>query len=399
MYSCGVESAAAPPSRVIFIRFVTESLTRGGMETLLVNMANALTKRGFQITILCYDSRDDLKADLDKSIRYIYRPRREFEFMNRIPHVRRYYNYRKAAWEHRVSARALYKYYVGKENYDIEIGFYRGPSIKIISGSTNKNSKKFAWVHTDLRLCNPKGLMGWFNNQDEIKTAYESMDCVVCVSDKARESLHEVIGCKDKSRTIYNMIPSDKIIKKSYEQCPLKKDKFTFITVGRFVPDKCQDRVLTAAKRLNDKGYDFDIWIVGGGTFKDYEKQMKEYCKDNKIHNVVFVGPQVNPYTYMRKADLFVLPSKREGFAIVIPEAMACGLPVLSTKCTGPTEILNDGEYGILVSNDEEGIYQGMKSVLDSKDCIDYYRQQSLKRYHRFDENVIIEEIIKLFEQ
>lgn len=77
---------------------------------------------------------------------------------------------------------------------------------------------------------------------------------------------------------------------------------------------------------------------------------------------------------------------------------MACGLSVLDTSCTGPTEILNDGEYGILVSNDEDGIYQGMKSVLDNKDCLDYYRQQSLKRYHQFDENVIIEEIIDLFE-
>ena len=380
------------------VLFVTESLTRGGMETLLVNMANALTKRGFQITILCYDPRDDLKKDLDKSVRYMYRPRREFKYMNKIPHVRRYYNYRKAAWEHRISATSLYKYYVGKEKYDIEIGFYRGPSIKIISGSTNKNSKKFAWVHTDLRLCNPKGLMGWFNNQDEIKEAYENMDCVVCVSDKARESLHEVIGCQDKSRTIYNMIPSDKIIKKSYEECPLIKKKFTFITVGRFVPDKCQDRVLTATKRLNEEGYDFDVWIVGGGTFKDYEKQMKKYCQDHCLYNVVFTGAQENPYTYMRNADLFVLPSKREGFALVIPEAMACGLPVLSTKCTGPTEILNDGEYGIVVSNDVDGIYQGMKSVLDNKECLDYYRQQSFKRYHRFDENVIINDIIELFD-
>ena len=376
------------------VLFVTESLARGGMETVLVTISNALVKRGYDVTIICYNPLDELRKDLNPAVRYIYKPRREFKVMNRIPHIRRYYNYRKAAWEHRASPSTLYKYYVGNEKFDVEIGFYRGPSIKIISGSTNKESIKIAWVHTDFKLCDMRTVIGWFNNLDEAKKAYGKMDRIACVSDQAKNSFADVIGHQDKTVTVYNMISTTEIEKSKAEPCPIKKRRFTFVTVGRLIPDKRQDRILTAAKRLRDEGYQFDVWIVGGGRSED---ELKKYCLSEHLDNVFFLGMQKNPYKYLKEADMFVLSSNREGFAIVIPEAMVCGLPVLSTKCTGPTEILKDGKYGLLVENDDDGIYLGLKSVLDSTDCLDYYIQQSLKRYQRFDENEIINEIIELF--
>ena len=376
------------------VLFVTESLARGGMETVLVTISNALVKRGYDVTILCYNPLDELRKDLNPAVRYIYKPRREFKVMNRIPHIRRYYNYRKAAWEHRVSPSTLYKYYVGNEKYDVEIGFYRGPSIKIISGSTNKESIKIAWVHTDFKLCDIRTVVGWFNNLDEAKKAYGKMDKIVCVSDQAKNSFSDVIGHKDKTTTVYNMISTSKIEKLKAEPCPLKKRRFTFVTVGRLIPDKRQDRILTATKKLRDEGYKFDVWIVGGGRAED---ELKGYCTANHLDNVVFTGMQDNPYKYLSQADVFVLSSYREGFAIVIPEAMACGLPVISTKCTGPTEILKDGEYGMLVSNDEEGIYSGMKLALNNPMKIQYLKKQSKNRYNHFDEESIKNEIIDIF--
>lgn len=376
------------------VLFVTESLARGGMETVLVTIANALVKRGYDVTILCYNPLDELRRDLNPSVRYIYKPRREFKVMNRIPHIRRYYNYRKAAWEHRVSPSTLYKYYVGNEKYDVEIGFYRGPSIKIISGSTNKKSIKIAWVHTDFKLCDMRTVVGWFNHLDEAKKAYGKMDRIVCVSDQAKNSFSDVIGHKDKTATVYNMISTSKIEKLKAEPCPIKKKRFTFVTVGRLIPDKRQDRILTATKKLCDEGYRFDVWIVGGGRSED---ALKNYCIANHLDNVVFTGMQDNPYKFLSQADVFVLSSYREGFAIVIPEAMACGLPVLSTKCTGPTEILKDGEYGLLVDNSDDGIYNGLKSVLDNPSVKDTYKMKSEQRYLEFDEYIIMPKIIDLF--
>lgn len=378
------------------ILFVTDSLACGGMETVLVTISNILSDKDYDVTIVCCNPRNELLSKLNKKIHYIYKPQREFPIMQKIPHIRRYFNYRKAAWEHRASAQKLYKYYIGKEKYDVEIGFFRGPFIKIVSGSTNKKSKKLAWVHTDFKLCNPKSITNWFNNMNEVKSAYDKMDNIVCVSDKARESFNEVIGLKEKSTTVYNLIPSNKIIEKSFEEIPLKKNKFTLITVGRLIPDKRHDRLLSAIKKLNEEGYDFDVWIVGYGPC---ENELKKYCEDNKMENVLFTGIQSNPYSYMRNADLFILTSYREGFPLVIPEAMACGLPVLSTACTGSTEALKNGNFGILVDNSSECVYNGIKYILDNKEILRDYRKKSQERYMDFDEETIIKEIIDLFDE
>lgn len=378
------------------ILFVNGSLARGGSETVLVNISNALVKRGYHVTILCYSSnRIDLLENLDKRVRYIFKKQREFNIRSRIPYIKRFYNTRKSSWERRVSASRLYQYYVGKEKYDVEVGFYRGPAIKIVSGSSNKNSIKCAWVHTDFKLCDKRSILEWFSNMDEVKSAYQKMDKVVCVSKQAKENFIDVIGLDRNVTAIYNMIPVKQIISKSYEICPQKKRKFTLISVGRLIQDKRQDRLLIATKMLLTEGFDFDVWIVGSGR---EEERLKHFCVENKLDNVFFLGMQNNPYKYMRQADLFVLSSQREGFAIAIPEAMACGLPVLSAKCTGPTEILNNGEYGILAENSTKGIYESLKKVLINPIVLEYFKEQSRKRYIAFDEDVIINDIIKLFD-
>ena len=375
------------------ILFVTQSLGRGGMERVLVSIANALVKAGLDVTILCYDPNDALRCELDERVKYIYKPRKEFRVMPHIPHIRRYYDVRKWKWEHRSSAKKLYKYYVGKEKYDVEIGFWRGPSIKIVSGSTNKSSKKLAWVHTDLRLCNPQSLLMWFNSLEECREAYSKMDNVVCVSAEAAEGFKEKIGLSENVTYIYNMIPADEVIERSAEPCELEKRKFTIVTVGRLIPDKCQDRIIKAAKKLTDEGFDFDVWIVGGGGIED---ELKTLTESLGMTNIFLTGSQANPYSFMKNADLFVLSSRREGFAIVIPEAMACGLPVVSTACTGPVEILEDGKYGLIVENSDDGVYNGMKTMLTDEKTREHYREMSAKRYMRFDESGILEDILKL---
>lgn len=375
------------------ILFVTESLACGGMERVLVTIANALDNNGFDVTIICYNSRDDLLQELNSSIHYVYIQRKKFRVLKKFPPLRDYYSYYKASWEHRVSATTLYRYYVGKEKYDVEIGFYRGPAIKIISGSTNHNSKKIAWVHTDFHLCDPQSIICWFNNINEVKAAYGKMDRIVCVSEKVKQSFIETIGYPDKTCSIYNMISAKRIIELSKEKCPILKKKFTIVTVGRLIPDKCHMKLLSATKKLINEGYNFDVWIIGSGRCED---DLINYCVQNELRNVTFTGMQDNPYKYIKEADVFALTSRREGFAIVIPEAMACGLPVLSTECTGPTEVLGGGEYGLLVENSYDGVYNGMKLLLDDSNILKHYRKKSKDRFMDFDVSVVIPKIIDL---
>lgn len=377
------------------ILFVTESLNVGGMEKEQVILANTLAERGYDVSIILYtkSNTDNLEKQLDSKIHLLYKERKPLKIRRKLPYFHRFY--RKDKWEKRASARTLYKYYVGSKKYDVEIAFYRGPSIKIVSGSTNRKSKKIAWVHTDFKLCDPKSIIKFFNNIEEVKAAYKKFDTIACVSNMAAESFKDVIGCEDKVQTIYNMISINDVKRKSKEDCSIEKEKLTFVTTGRFVEAKGYERLLKVVNRLRDEGFDFDIWFVGDG--RDEEK-LKKYVEEKKLVNVKFLGYQENPYAYMAKADVFVCSSIREGFSLVVVEAMACGLPIISTKCTGPTEILDNGKYGVLVDNSEDALYIGLKNAILFPSSFRDFKEKSINRCDYFDKNKIINQIVEIIE-
>ena len=381
------------------ILFVAATLGIGGMERVLVDISNELVERGYDVTILTYFENEgpSWSIDLDKRVHLIYREPKDVSFMKKIPYVHRYY--KKEMWEHRASPKTLYKYYVGtKEKYDVEIAFCRGPAVKIISGSTNKDAIKLTWVHNDYKLVDPSTITKFFNSMDEARNAYKFFDKIVAVSEEARKKFVEVIGYEEKTITIYNMLPIERINRKKNEKCPVNKKRFTAISVARLIPAKGYDTLLKAVKRLNDEGLQFDLWLIGSGGMNTHEVEIRNFVKENKMDNVSFMGRQMNPYCYMDQADVYICSSWREGFSISVAEAMACGLPVISTNCTGPTEILDNGKFGILIEYSEEAMYAALKNVILHPEVLEPYKAKSLERSKRFSSEVIIEEIMELFE-
>lgn len=371
------------------------------MERVLVDISNALVKRGFDVTIITYEEviGDSWIDDLDKRVHFKYKSHRQFPILSKIPYIHRFYSVKKKNWETRASAKSLYRYYVGtKEKYDVEIAFCRGPAVKIISGSTNKRSKKLTWVHNDYKLINPKTITKFFDSMESTIKAYENFEKIVAVSDQAKKIFIEVIGYPEKTLTIYNMLDIESINKKSLLPCPAVKKRFTIISVARLIPAKGHDVLLRAVKRLNEDGLEFDLWILGTGYISAYEKSLREYAEKNNLTNVTFFGRQLNPYCYMSQADVYICSSSIEGFSISVAEAMACGLPVIATKCTGPTEILDDGKYGIMINYDEDEMYQALKCAIQNPDALIPYKEKSLRRSKYFSEENIINQIIPLFD-
>lgn len=380
------------------ILFVAASLRIGGMERVLVDISNELVKRNYDVTILTYEDEKGptWKCDLDERVHFIYKAPKPFKIMRSLPYFHRYYKGIK--WETRTSARNLYRYYVGsKVKYDVEVAFCRGPAVKIISGSTNRKSVKLNWVHNDYKIINPKTITRFFRNMDEAKQAYKAFDRIAGVSKQATQNFIETIGYPEKTTTIYNMLDIDMINRKKAEPCPREKKTFTMISVARLIASKGYDTLLKAVKKLNDDGLDFELWLVGTDNMSEHEKMLRNYADDNQLDNVIFMGRQMNPYCYMAQADVYVCSSWREGFSISVAEATACGLPVISTRCTGPCEILNDGEYGVLVDYDVDALYEALKAAILNPDSLNEYREKSVKRSRDFSGEVIIEQIIELF--
>ncbi|MFW9821457.1 MAG: glycosyltransferase, partial [Candidatus Thorarchaeota archaeon] len=102
----------------------------------------------------------------------------------------------------------------------------------------------------------------------------------------------------------------------------------------------------------------------------------KTHQLEKKIY---LLGSIKNPYKYISKADIFVLSSLHEGLPTVLIEALACGLPIISTNCeTGPKEILGNGRYGILtkVANSSD-LAEKMKYLANNEELREKYSNNS----------------------
>ena len=357
-----------------------------------VTLANALNRKGYAVTVMTLNPEDSLRCDLDDEVEYIYKPSKQ-HIGNKIPYIRHKF-YDDGMWETRATPEQLYRYYIGDRKYDIEIGFFRGLSIKIISGSTNPKSVKLAWVHSDFKKC--AGITNNFKSFEKAKQAYSMFDKIVCVSKQAKTGFDEVIGLSDKSTTVYNLLPINEILSQANAVCPGNRKGLTILSVGHLVDIKGYDRLLAVTNTFTKNGYDFDLWIVGEGAERE---KLQKYIDDNRIDNVTLFGQQSNPYSFMKHADLYVCSSRYEGYNLTVAEALICGCPVLSTECTGPTEILDNGKFGMIVENSEEGLYNGMKAFFDNPSLLDEYRQKARERIDFFNEERILNQIESLFEK
>lgn len=374
------------------ILFILPSLRTGGLERVQITIANALAQRGHDVTVMIFNPDFSLQNELNDKVHFIYKPPKK-HIGQKIPYIR-HVKYDAGLWETRASAKALYDYYVGKEHYDAEVAFFRGRSVKIVSGSGNKNAKKVAWVHADFSSC--KGITANFNDLDEVKQAYAAFDKIVCVSRKAEQEFQKKIGITDTTVTIHNPLPVEEIRKKADLPCSFTKERFTLVSVGRMETVKGYDRLIEACAALNKQGCAFDLVLVGDG---EERSNLTALAKRLNAGNVTFVGQQNNPYPFMKLADLYVCSSRCEGFNLTVAEALVLGKPVLSTMCAGPCEILDNGKYGMLVENNTQSIRDGIARLLDDPQELESLRRRASERISFFDGAPIISSIEELITQ
>ena len=187
---------------------------------------------------------------------------------------------------------------------------------------------------------------------------------VIAVAETVRQELIEHFGLPENQVIVVsNAVDNREIQTRSTERanCPWTEESPAVITVGRLTAAKGQWHLIRAFAESR-KRISCQLVIAGTGELEPYLRQL---VKELGIENsVFFLGWQENPYKFMARADLFVLPSLSEAFGLVLLEAMACGLPVIAADCPGDVRgILSPGtiptasmgmpeyaKYGVLVS-------------------------------------------------
>ncbi len=201
---------------------------------------------------------------------------------------------------------------------------------------------------------------------------------------------------KEKVITIYNGINTQEITdlskaKISYEEIFKDEDIIKFITVGRLIESKGHNYLITAFFKVKNKIPNSKLIIIGEGNMRRQLELLIEQKNLNK--DVYLLGFKKNPYKYLSKSDIFILSSEFEAFPLVLLEALACGLPIISTNCkTGPKEILSNGQYGLLTKvMDSDDLAKKMIFLAKSKNLMLKFAERSLKRSKDFDINKISE--------
>jgi glycosyltransferase involved in cell wall biosynthesis len=138
------------------------------------------------------------------------------------------------------------------------------------------------------------------------------------------------------------------------------------LAAGRLTKQKDYPTLLRAFKLLLQRRSARLVIIGDGEERKELERLARDLGISEHLAMPGFIG---NPYCWMRCAQLFVLSSRWEGFANVVAEALACGVPVVSTDCpSGPGEILASGDFGRLVQvGDANALAQAMDESLDAQ--------------------------------
>lgn len=213
--------------------------------------------------------------------------------------------------------------------------------------------------------------------------------------------LDQFIVLTEEDKKAWAELPNISVIPDPLSFCPTQKSSLSVkrvIAVGRYVYQKGFDLLLQAWATIERQYPEWQLVVFGDGNRTPYEQQMKELgIDDSRCH---LYGPTTDIQQEYVNSSLFAFSSRFEGFGMVLVEAMACGLPVVSFDCPcGPKDIVRDSEDGILVENGNIKLFASSLSKLMSDEALrQSMSKAALKNVQRFSMEQIAEQWRNIFE-
>ena len=379
---------------MVKILFLIHDLGQGGAEKVLVNLVNNLDRNLFEISLTVLFGGGVNEQFLAPDIHF------HAVFKKMLPG--------NSKWMKSLSPKQLHRLCV-KEHYDIEVSYLEGPSARVISGCENPETKKICWIHSNHFSMGE--VTAPFRSEKEAVECYTSFDSIVCVSRFMQENFCQWMPVQDRCVVLYNTIDSEDIQEKAKEPVPELDSESgesgnsgetrlshipRLVAVGTLKEVKGFDRLLRIVKRLKEEGVNCCLYILGKGPL---EQELQRFIDENGLaDDVKLLGYQLNPYKYVSRCDLYVCSSHSEGFSTAATEALIVGTPVCTVDVSGMKELLGENnEYGVVTENNEEALYQGIKSLLLDKKRLADYAEKAKERGNTFDTESTVKAVEDLF--
>ncbi|WP_282173038.1 glycosyltransferase [Cytobacillus firmus] len=390
------------------ILFMLINMNVGGTEKALLNMISEMPKEKFDITIFMLEEYGGFLGSIpsDVKVEYLTGYKNIKGILKRPLHITAIDLLIKGQFikalimtfiyfisKIKKERSLFYKYIlrefpVVKNEYDIAVA-YAGPMdfISYFIAHKIKAKKKIQWIHFDITKIG-------FNKYFAAKV-YKRFDQIFVVSKEAKNKFISSLPLfKYRTEEFLNII-SPKTIHNQAKESGGFQDNFEglrILTVGRLSIEKGQDLAIKVLARLIKEGYKVKWYCVGEGDAREqYEDLIERHClKDNFI----LLGTNPNPYPYIKQCDIYVQPSRYEGYCVTLMEARCLNKPILTTEVNGTKEQIKNEETGLIVCIDENEIYKALKKLIVNKELRNKFEKNL--SIETFEPGVEMQKLIKL---
>lgn len=372
------------------VLFIIPSLEEGGAERVLVNLLGKLDYNRYEVDLCVVENRGIFLNQIPQQVKLvtIFNSSLFCKILVNL-HIR-------------FNINRLYKWIVNSRipgNYHIGISFLDSSFTDILFFLDDKISKRIAWVHSSYQTYNNFGKFYKGPYKDRlVQKRYGKLDHIIFVSNDSMQEFEEIFVIKTPKSVIYNVLDTKKIYKLADYPINEEFDEnlINIIAMGVLLPVKGYDLLIKAASLLKKDGLKFKIRILGNGFL---EQELLLLIKNLELEDVIELkGFHINPYPFLKQSDVFVMTSLSEGLPTALGEAMILGLPVVVTDCSGCRELVDEGQYGVMADKTAEGIYSGLKTLINNSELRSFYGRKSRERAEIFDDEVILEKVYSIID-
>lgn len=380
----------------------------GGVESTLLSMLECIDKKKYEITLLLLERKGEFlkKIPTEIQVKEIVLPEKEKGiFFGKKKLLKEYikkgqwlkipgfllYNSQEKLTEDR-EKNALYFQRISstipalEEEYDLAIDYFGYATFTTFYLAEKvKAKKKVSWLHSILSRFNPQSFKKW----------YEQMDVIFACSQMVKTDFDNIFPNLGNVRIFYNIINPENVRLKSKGKGGFTDDfdGIRILTVGRICFEKGIDLAVEAFQYLSKAGYKVRWYLIGGGSTEDIDRFSQMLNADEEKENFCFLGIKDNPYTYMQQCDIYVQPSRFEGYCTTTNEARIIGCPIVMTNVSGAEEQISDGITGYIVDTTGEAIFEGIKRMIDNPEI----REKMIKNVKNINADTI-QEMEKLYD-
>ena len=252
-----------------------------------------------------------------------------------------------------------------RDQYDYVVSYTMPDSICVPYVAEKMHGKyKWMWCHIDVNFY--KG-----HELDGMEVFFQKFDRIVNVSSDAKKAFEiKYPQVARKSCLIHNYLDAQNIVRLSLEPCNEMDEKvIKFLTVGRITYQKGQDIAIEVAKKMVSRKIQFKWYFLGpksdAAYFISFIQRIKEENLEDKL---IYLGQTDNPYKYMKKCDIYIQPSRFEGYCTTVTEAQILKKPVIMTDVAGAREQIKDGITGIITPASSDDIANNLERLVYDKD-------------------------------